>query len=222
MEQLIIFLLFVVGSLISAYVQKKKAQAEERQQRELEEMTSRGRGSQAPPPPPRKAQPEWPQSAGDWQEQLRRMLQGETAPPPPPVIIKPVLLPPQKQTQQPTTSRKVPPARVPQSSRPAHEKSEGDVEFQSPFKVSNAKYERASNIQKTVQARLRAASDQTTSHKPAVVIQRPRRGHADFLRRLRHNPFALREAFVTSLVFGPPKSVEFETPAELKPVPNAV
>ncbi|HEX7859056.1 MAG TPA: hypothetical protein VF773_01880 [Verrucomicrobiae bacterium] len=220
MEQLIIFLLFVVGSLISAYVQKKKAQAEERQQRELEELTSRGRGPQ--PPAPRKAQSEWPQTAGDWQEQLRRMLQGETVAPPPPVIIKPVLLPPQKTAPQQTTSRKPPPPRLPQSSLPVHEKSEGDAEFQSRLKVSNANYERASKIQETVQARLRAASDQTTSHKPAVVIQRPRRGHADFLRRLRRNRTALREAFVTSLVFGPAKSVEFETPTELKPVPRAI
>src|SRR5688500_8757118 len=118
MEQLVIFLLFVVGSIISAIIQNKKKKAEEQQQRELEEFTRRPRGqaqsapptipSRQPSPTSQAPQASWPRTAADWQEQLRRMLEGETAPP---VIIKPVLLPPQPAPQKPPSV--VPPQKKP-------------------------------------------------------------------------------------------------------------
>ncbi|MGZ8938473.1 MAG: hypothetical protein ACXW32_04605, partial [Limisphaerales bacterium] len=63
MEQLIIFLLFIVGSIISSVIQHKKKKAEEQQQRELEDLTRTPRGTA---PPLRKPETSWPQTAGDW------------------------------------------------------------------------------------------------------------------------------------------------------------
>lgn len=197
MEQLIIFLLFVVGSIISSIIQHKKKKAEEQQQREMEELASSGRGR---PVPPKQPQTSWPQTAGDWQEQLRRMLEGESAPP----VIKPVLLPPQQKPQ---------PQQQPRSSKPAPplaktEVSEGDIALHSPLAQSTGGQSRASSLHDGVKKRMRAIRDKTSAPaETAFNRQRPKRQH-DFVRRLRRSRTSIREAFIASLIFSPPKAVE--------------
>lgn len=210
MEQLIIFLLFVVGSIISSIIQHKKKQAEEQQQRELEQSTRREPGQQ---PRPVKPQAKWPQTAADWQEQLRRMLEGESTQSPTPPVIKPVLLPPvagreQKPAPKPTQRGRQTQPPLKQEVILPREKAEGDIEFASPLKTSSAHYERAARLHESVEQRLRAVAEQTSTHKPATPMQSRYRPHSQFVQRLRHNPRAIREAFIASIIFGPPKSME--------------
>ena len=196
MEQLIIFLLFVVGSIISSVIQHKKKKAEEQQQRELEELTRSGRGQ---PPPPQKPHTSWPQTAGDWQEQLRRMLEGESAPP----VIKPVLLPPSQKPpqQQARSSKPTPPA-------PRTEISGGEIALHSPLQESTDGYSRASNLHEAVKNRMRAIREKTsTPVETAFNRERPKL-QSDVVRRLRRSRTSIREAFIASLIFSPPKAAE--------------
>jgi flagellum-specific peptidoglycan hydrolase FlgJ len=202
MEQLVIFLLLVIGSIISSIIQNKKKKAEEQQQRELEELTRRPRGQAQSTPPRQAAQPpqaSWPRTAADWQEQLRRMLEGETAPP---VIIKPVLLPPQPTAQKP-------PIPVPPQKKPvAREVSEGDLVFKSPLHTSAASHERAANLHAAVEDRMRAIGEQRVKHTPANADRSRPRPHSAFVQRLKRNPRAIREAFIASIIFAPPQGLE--------------
>ena len=201
MEQLVIFLLLVIGSIISSIIQNKKKKAEEQQQRELEELTRRPRGQAQSPPRPSAQAPQapWPRTAADWQEQLRRMLEGETAPP---VIIKPVLLPPQPPSQKP-------PVVVPPQKKPVtREVSEGDLVFKSPLHTSAASHERAANLHAAVEDRMRAIGEQRVKHTPASADRSRPRPHSAFVQRLKRNPRAIREAFIASIIFAPPQGLE--------------
>ncbi|HVK59104.1 MAG TPA: hypothetical protein VM735_10005 [Candidatus Kapabacteria bacterium] len=230
MEQLIIFLLFVVGSIISSIIQNKKKKAEEQQQRELEELTGRPQTS-GQTTSPKAPSPAWPQTGGDWQEQLRRLLQGESLPPQaPPPVFKPVLLPPEKTRTQQQPQRKQPrydpkrqgkqqvqpPSPPPVTSRPRpalQEASEGEARSKSPLPASTTRYETAAGLHESVEKRMRHVVEQTTTHKKIRTSGRgpSRRSlQSDFVKRLRRNPRAVREAFVASVIFGPPKSLENE------------
>lgn len=203
MEQLIIFLLFVIGSIISSIIQHKKKKAEEQQQQELEEM-ARQRGERVPPrAPPQSARPK--QVA--WEEQLRKMLQGETSPaPPPPPVIKPVLMPPQQKSQPAPTPPSLP---VTDFSAPRQNLRERAEQYLKSLKDAGGQQERAANLHASVKKRVREIKQQTSTHSWAEP-KRKRRGSAesDFVRRLRRNPGAIREAFIASVIFGPPKSIE--------------
>src|SRR5688500_6990354 len=203
MEQLVIFLLLVIGSIISSIIQHKKKKAEEQQQRELEELTRRPRGQgQSIPPqtrPSQTAPAPWGQTAANWQEQLRKMLEGETAPP---VILKPVLLPPQ--TKEPK-----PPVPVASQKKPvSREVSEGDLVFKSPLHTSAASHERASHLHETVEKRMRAVGEQRMKHTAHAGPRGHARPHSAFVQRLKRNPRAIREAFIASIIFAPPQGLE--------------
>jgi hypothetical protein len=203
MEQLVIFLLFVVGSIISSVIQHKKKKAEEQQQRELEELTRTPQGARSQSAPPAKPAERWPKSAADWQEQLRRMLEGEPLPPP---VIKPVLIPPEQRSPKPTPSR-VPPSRTPKQA----ELSEGDLVFKSPLKSSTENYQRAANLYSNVQDRMRAIDLQTSTAKTGSARRRPP-AQSEFVRRLKRDPRAIREAFIASVIFAAPKALETAEP----------
>jgi hypothetical protein len=207
MEQLIIFLLFVVGSIISSILQHKKKKAEEAEQRELEEMTGRRRAGE---PPPEVQQSPFPKTAADWQEQLRRMLEGEPEPPPKPPVIKPVLLPPvqppppQRSPYAPTTTARTDWEPKQKGAGVPNEILEGARTL---VKTSGAHYESA-NLHEKVAKRMRAVSEQTVSHRPSPPEKYRMRAHSEFVRRLRKNPSAIREAFIASVIFNPPKGLE--------------
>ena len=217
MEQLIIFLLLVVGSIISSIIQNKKKKAEEQQQRELEELTRtpRGQGHSQPPrmparqPPhvPQSSQPSpapeasWPRTAADWQEQLRRMLEGESAPP----VFKPVLLPP-----EPGPPQKPPVIVTPPKQPVARERSQGPLVSTRPVRTSASTHERAANLQAAVKERKRALDEVKVKHTPVPTsTERARpRAHSAFVQRLKRNPRAIREAFIASIIFAPPQGLE--------------
>lgn len=217
MEQLVIFLLFVVASIVSSVIQNKKKQAEERRERE-----AWGQPASAPPAPAQKPTlTSWPKSAADWQEQLKRMVESQLPPPVIKHVIKPVLI------QKPPTAPPIGGSKRAQAtfSQPEPEEiSEGYVEYRNPLTQSAAARERAANLHAKVDERFRAMEKRTaaaigttglkglrgiqgTASKMEVMPKRGRPGAAT-LRRLRGNPAAVREAFVASLIFGVPKSLE--------------
>jgi hypothetical protein len=206
MEQLVIFLLFVVASIVSGIIQKKKKAAEEAAQRELEQSVG-PRPAQTPasqsttqPPVTR-----WPRTVQDWQEQLRKMVE-ENAPPVIKPVTKPVVIKPVIVSQQ-RSSKPAPTSPIVAKILPPIEKSEGDLEFKSPLRESASAYERASSLQAKVEQRFRAVDQQTSTHRPTPVTRSTRHTH-QFIRNLRKRPSALREAFVASLIFSPPKAME--------------
>lgn len=181
MEQLIILLLVALGSGISSYLQKKK-------KREAEEGERRSGRPVAETPVPH-----WPTTARDWQEELRRILQGEA-----PAAPAPPKIPPPPPAQQPVRRR---PAVSP---RAEPEPSEGTVEFPSPLKESSTAYSRAANLQGRVERRLRAVDEQTTTHPKSKTAQPVSSPGAVVIRRWTRNRESLREAFIASLIFAPP------------------
>ena len=188
MEQLVIFILFVVVSIISSIIQsRKKAQEEARQRGEF------------PPSVPRPERPvtHWPRNVGQWQEQLKRMLE-ENAPP----VIRPVIVPEKREapSMPPPKPAKAAAAQPHFPGIPAiTDESEG------PSIASVSAHEHVSNMYDRVKQRLRAAGRHQTTHRPRAVRQR---APVPTLRRLTRNPAALRDAFVASLIFSPPKALE--------------
>jgi hypothetical protein len=198
MEQLIIFLLFVVASIVSSIIQKKKKTEEEAATRR--ELPQRPGASPRPGPPAGPARPavaRWPRTALEWQEQLRKMVE-ENAPP----MIKPVIVA-EKRTTAPPPMRPAPAPLV----RPV-EIAEGDVVFKSPLHESTSAYTRAANLQAKVEERLRAVDQRTATHRPAMPHRAAAHPASQVLRKLRRRPAALREAFIASLIFSTPKSLE--------------
>ena len=185
MEQLIILLLIGLGSLVSSYIQNKK-------KREAEEQELREMGLPPPQPTGSAPIPGWPKAAGDWQEELRRMLQGErppltpTAPQMPPTALPPVI----------RTKLIIPTAES--------EVSEGDLSLPSTLRQSAAAHARAAQLAHKVESRFEAVEVQTRAHRAMPVTLRARPTGADVVRRFTRNRNALREAFIASLIFAPP------------------
>lgn len=197
MEQLILFLLIGIGSLISGYLQNKKKREAEQREIEMEAAAPR-RTAEATTMPPlvSKTAPETrgPQSAPDWREELRRLLQGqmpEAEVPPrrvpvPPVNVPPVVAP---LKEIPRRIEK----RVPERAlvRPRS------------IVVRNT-YERASRLREQVEQSFEGIDSGVKSH-PLMRPPQTRRGTAaSVAKRWTRNRQSLREAFIASLIFAPP------------------
>ena len=90
--------------------------------------------------------------------------------------------------------------------------SERKADTQRSFKLTEKHYERASNLHANVQERMRSIREQTSTHTAAPAPSafnraRPPR-QSNVVRRLRRSRAAVREAFIASLIFAPPKAVE--------------
>lgn len=199
-----------------------------RQQREESDLPApppeSAPGETAPPARPRRSQPT------NWEEELRRLLEGDEPASPPPRPAPPPLTPPVIVLDQP---RPVPPplppviaprptpraqaAPRPQlSSRPAHADPEWAVDKDMltglPVQLtgltqSAAAHQRASTLEQRVTAHLERVSQGITTHEKAAQFRRvsPEIGHA--LRLLRGRQSA-RTAFVLATILGPPRGLE--------------
>ena len=191
MEQLIIFLLVALGSAISGYVQNKKKREAERS------------GHQ--PPSGEAPIPHWPKTPKDWQEELRRLLQGQNTQGQKPSAPAPPKLP----TPTPAPVRRM------AAPRAQPERSEGAVVFQNPLVQSSAAYQRASQLAGRVEQRLQAVDAQTTSHKPSPIVAAVRPSANAAMNRWTSNRESLREAFIASLIFSPPLALQGDQLEEL-------
>lgn len=211
-EGLIIVLIFAASSAFFSWL-KKRGEA--------------GRSQPAPPPIPGQREvppPILPPQAQNWEEELRKLLQGvEPAPPPlppPPVIV-----------QQP---RRVPPPPPMISPPPAEEESPAPPMFQ-PMPVLNQSaeaFERARRLDETAAqevdkgSTLAAAAqaflvgsqldDRMAEHMRQVTL-RPvgstgvtsgeRTAEATAALQLIRNPRSVRTAMIASVILGPPRAL---------------
>jgi len=106
LESLLIFLVIVLLSALSNWLKQRKEQALRRQRGETPQRTTAGQPPPRPLVAPETAQPR----PGGWQEELRRMLEGEPEAPPPPAAVP---------APAPTAARPLPLVREPAPAAPA-------------------------------------------------------------------------------------------------------
>jgi hypothetical protein len=193
MEQLI--LLLVLGGLYALQAWwKKKAEKEQAE----------------PPPPwpgqqpqqqPGPAQPQRPAQtpAARWEEELRRLLEGESPKPaPPPVAPSPPPLPP-KMPRKPVVSKPV---------VVVDRDMETGLPVQMPTLQHSAQaFLRASQLESKVAEQMRRVEEQVTRHKKVET----RRGVSPEIRQaigLVRNRQSQRAAIIAGIVLGPPKAME--------------
>jgi hypothetical protein len=187
LENLLIFLVFIVISGISTWLQKKRA-AEEGG-----DWTPRdGSEGSGQPSAPRRAVPP---ALKNWEEELRRLLEGER-------YQEPVAEPPKLERRLPTP----PPLVVPEAVS-----SEGPRV--SRLEESDQAYRRAQQLQREAAARLKAAQAKTAQNQAKLpyslrVRGRGGRGAISRARELVSNPVSARQAIIASVVLGSPKALE--------------
>jgi hypothetical protein len=192
MEQLIIFVLFVLGSIISAVLQKKKAQAEREAQRDRPRPSNTARAPSGEPPVPH-----WPKGIQQWQKELKRLLEEQMVPP---------VLP--KETPSAPQSPQIPPAKLSKPVIVSRPPSEGELSFPTPLRESVSAYSRAARIDKETATRMQAVEQRTERAKPDPVPRVLLSTGPMIVQRWIKTPQSIREAFVASLVFGQPRSLE--------------
>jgi len=193
-NQLIFLLVVVVLSMLHSWWKKRKGEPET--EAESESWPSR------PPTAPPAGQPAQPPSkAASWEEELRRLLQGEepARPTPPQVVVQ------------------VPPPLPRVASRPAPrpiviEKSDPDMEKGLPVKMPSLEqsaqaFLSASQLESKVAAHMQRVDQQVTTHKKLGLKKQvaPEIRQAIGLVRNRQSQ---RAAVIAGIVLGPPKAME--------------
>jgi hypothetical protein len=149
----------------------------------------------------------------DWQEELRRLLEGDQprpAPPPPPLPPPPPVVPsPVPVFDAPPPVPDVPPPQP--EIVTTSETQDVSIGGRGRLQESAAAFLRGTQVIETAEARLQSALEQVASAKPAAVGRATLRRSAETAARLREmlgNPTSLRQAILASIVLGPPRSLE--------------
>lgn len=192
MDQVVILILFVVASIVSSIIQNRN-----KRQAEAEEKARRAGGQQPRAEEPRPPFQQWPKSARDWQEELRRMLEDAAGAerPVPPVVVP----------QHKPKPAAPPVIAAPKAPRSEPEIAEGDMTLASRLKDSEAAYARASGLHDRVQDRLREVVQATEAHLPRVQAERAR--WSPWAARFRDQR-SVRDAFVASVILSPPLALQ--------------
>jgi hypothetical protein len=142
----------------------------------------------APRPPPRKT---------NWEEELRRLLEGESTPAPPPVRETAPAPPP---LPAPTPVYTMP---LPAPIRPVSVKQERRL----PVELAELSAAPASQLDERVAERLRQIANQVERHavRPRAALASLEVAEALALVR---NPRSLRSAVMASVILGPPKALQ--------------
>ena len=199
-----ILLLIVLGSAINEWLKKKKQM---------------GRKDSSPPEMPRPASPR-PTATSNWEEQLRRLLDGEmpaAKPPPvaPPPIRQVIAQEPKPSPPQGPVVAAAPVART----APLGLSGPGTVEAAKPVEVhlqalkeSAAAYQRASHLHEGVAEHLKRVEEMTEHHPGKVPTARRPGFSAETAQTIAliRNPRTARKAIIASLIFGLPKTLEGE------------
>lgn len=228
-ESLLVFLAIILLSALSNWIKQRQ----ERKQEELAEREAELPGR--PLPPAAEPVEDRPRQTRDWEEELRRLFEGdreEKAPPPlPRPVSRPVVIEtvetPQARPPIVVNSPRVPsPQPAPTSAKglPAEVRrtpvlTEPRTSTASPVAKSpvaslsgaSKAYERASHLREFATSRLRAAVRQTEHARPSSQVRVPREVAtpevAALLSLLRH-PYSARQAILAGVVLGPPKALE--------------
>jgi len=193
MDTLITIAIFVVVAIISAWLKKK-------QEPEDEGWTG------APPPLPGEFEPQKPAApprpkAARWEEELRKLLDGDApeAPRPRPIVIR--------EERKPATP---PPVAPPVRQRPPPLIIKDDQEIGLPVHFpsltqSAQAHQRASQLDLKVAERLRQIEQQVTRHTAAPKVERAAR-EIELAKTMLRSHDSLRSAIVASVILGPPKA----------------
>lgn len=198
MEKLIFVIAIVVISMIHSWLQKRKEQPEEESSPWPKPQP---RHPNAPPPLNRPPQPA--PKAGNWEEELRRLLQGgEPARPRPPVVI--AAPPPLPRT--PSARPRVVPAPV------VTVEPDGDMDTGLPVRMptlekSAQAFLRASSLEARVAEHMRGVDARVTSH-AAPEIKRTKAPEVREALALVRGRQSQRAAIIASVILGPPKALE--------------
>ena len=206
MDTLLTILFFIAAAGVSAWLKRKQGQEGE------EPWTQEGH---SPKPPRRTATPGTPpvqpktSRPVNWEEELRRLLEGDqSSPPPPPVIrreeperpelappplvTRPVMVPPPILRQEETSDEGL--------GRPVHLPT---------LEQSAQTYLHASQLDKRVGERLHQIDVKVGRHQPAPTPA-ARRMSPEAARAIAflRDPISLRSALIASVILGPPKALE--------------
>lgn len=190
MEQILFLVAVAVLSMLHSWWTK-------RNEKETEEAEAPSPGQPERPNPKRP-------SPANWEEELRRLLEGEDdkpAPRPPPVIVQaPPPLPPAPR-----------PRIAPRPPEPVSQ-SDPDMDTGLPVRFSSLEgsaqaYLRASNIEARVAAHMQRADQQVASH-PQVVVKRDASPEVRQAVGLLRNRQSQRAVILAGVILGPPKSIE--------------
>lgn len=202
MEQIFTIIVFVVAVIISAIMRKKRGETDETESWPGSPSVPGDEGSQ-----PKRI---------SWEEELKRLLQGDTTPPPAPA--PPPIIRPQPSTPAPTprparaASRPVVPVPAPAKPVPLHDWSKRKpapvpLLDQAQLNQSAQAHERAQNLDELVAARMRETARRVESHIQDVRTISDRQEVRTALALLR-SPESLRSSLIVSIILGPPKSME--------------
>lgn len=187
LENLLIFLVFILISGISTWLQKKRAAEEDGGAMPGGDVADRP----GQPLSPRRAVP--PQLK-NWEEELRRLLEGDR-------YEEPVVQPPKLERRSPA-----PPPLV------VGEVGSSEGPRVSRLEESDQAYRRAQQLQREAAARLKVAQAKTAQHQAklpySVHARRRGKGTISRARELVSNPGSARQAIIASVVLGPPKGLE--------------
>jgi hypothetical protein len=205
-NSLLLLLIFVAVSIISSWLQKKQ-KGQQDEEEEAQPPKRRPHGPSAPPPPPVGRPVPRPRS---WEEELKRLLEGQIeeppAPPPPPtpVVVQP--RPPAPRVPPPL------PARTAESPRPA-EHSPVEVTFQALPGLTQAThaYAEASTMEEKVQQHLREVTQKPVGL--TKVLHRASTAEATGARALIRDRHSVRSALLASIILGPPRGLSEGGPA---------
>jgi hypothetical protein len=218
MEQLIVVALVIVASLVHGWIQRRQEPDDENDEQDPQTNRPRRPGAGAetgPGAPPRPQRPK--PAGGGWEEELRRLLQGEEPaprpkpsppPPPPPPVASPAPPP------MPKTARPAAPAPfLTRSNIPVPaEGTEMEVGLPvRPVVLSQAgwAHDRA-QIHASVVQRMQDTASRVTSH-VTVLRDRPNLpppAGATIMRDFLRHREGQRAGIVASIVLGPPRSLD--------------
>jgi len=213
-ESLITLLIFVGISVLSTWLKR----------RQKPDDTST---------PPLPSQPQRTPKSANWEEELRRLIEGEEAPAaPPPVVVQetPRPAPMPRALQPPPLPRPAPVVIAPEENEEdkgltvqlptltqsaqaylrgstLDDKVEEQMRQRGAMAESSAAYQRASQLEAKVAAHFRQVTEQV-AHFTAAPHAKAVAPHIVSARALIHSRPSLQSAIVASLILGPPKALE--------------
>jgi hypothetical protein len=211
MEQLILLLVLAVISDLHSWW-KKKHGGEPEEDDDDSPLPPRRPGAPRPGTAPRPSSP-----ASSWEEELRRILQGDSpqTPAPPPLRPPPVIVaepPPLQSAPRPAVRQPAAPLpHLVRSNIPVPlegEEEEAGLAVKMPSLEQSAQaFLRRSSVESMVEARLQEADKQVAAHTPAQLRSRGISPDAQRAVALLRDRNAQRSAILASVILGPPKAL---------------
>ncbi|MBK9138602.1 MAG: hypothetical protein IPM17_07560 [Verrucomicrobia bacterium] len=226
LESVLVFAAIVLISALSNWLKQRQ----ERKQAEARGELEPGRAGPAPRPlfddeeldeaPPGRPVPK----PLDWQEELRRLLEGDQPRPAPPPLPPPLPRPEPPVAPRPApVFDEAPPIRTAPVSTPPRpavvtvaETQEGPLGGQGRLQESAAAFLRGAQVAESAEARLQTVVQQVASAKAkeaARPVFRRSTEAANRLRALLLNRTTAREAVLASVILGPPRGLEKNLPS---------